>query len=253
LLRVLGALGSAEDLPRLRASLRRPAEVQRVAAAGAICSLAQRGMVAGDEVPELVGALADGSWSVRAAAARAFVELARGGEARRRRDPSARGAALPDDATEALTRDLDDPEPAVRAAAVEALGAAGQAGQARPIAELARAQDVPPVVMLAALRALAALGQTPPDVVSRAARHADPEVVKEAVTAAARLPGEEGEALLRQAAQNPRWDVRQAAARAMLERRDPALQRMAAELAVRETDPLVARAFSDAAQALSGR
>ncbi len=100
---------------------------------------------------------------------------------------------------------------------------------------------------------LQALGQAPADVVSRAAGHPDPEVVKEAVAAAARLPGPEGETLLRQAAQNPRWDVRQAAARAMLERGDPALRAAAAELAARETDPLVARAFADAAQALSGR
>lgn len=254
LLRVLGTLGSAEDLPRFRAGLRRQAVVQRMAAAGAISSLAQRGMLAADEVPELVGVLADASWSVRAAAAGALVELARSAMARRRDDPSsAPGSTLPAGAIEALTRCLEDAEPAVRAVAVEALGASGDPGQARPIAALARAPDVPPVVVLAALRALGALGEAPADVISRAAAHADPEVVKEAVAAAARLPGQEGEALLRQAAQNPRWDVRQAAARAMLERRDPALRQTAAELAARETDPLVARAFADAAQALSGR
>jgi HEAT repeat protein len=245
LLRVLGTLGSAEDLPRFRAGLRRPAVVQRMAAAGAISSLAQRGMVVGDEVPELVGALADGAWSVRAAAARAFVELARVGASRR--------SPLSAEATEALTKGLGDPEPAVRAAAVDALGATGQPEQARPIAALARAPEVPPVVMLAALRALVQLGQAPPDVVSRAAVHPDPEVVKEAVAAAARLPGPDGEALLRQAAENPRWDVRQAAARAMLDRGDPALREAAAALAARETDPLVARAFAEAAQALLDR
>jgi HEAT repeat protein len=252
LLRVLGALGSAEDLPRFRAGLRRPAMVQRMAAAGAISSLAQRGLVSADEVPELTGALADASWSVRSAAARAFLELARS-VAARGAPSSAAGATLPADAVDALSRCLDDAEPAVRAVAVEALGASGDAGQARPIAALARAPEVPPVVILAALRALVALGAAPADVISRAAAHPDPEVVKEAVAAAARLPGAEGEALLRQAAQNPRWDVRQAAARAMLERGDPALQQTAAELAAREPDPLVARAFADAAQALSGR
>jgi HEAT repeat protein len=253
LLRVLGSLGSAVDLPRFRAGLRRPAMVQRMASAGAIASLAQRGLVVAGEIPELVEALSDASWSVRAAAARALVELARAGVARRRSGLPAPDPPLPAGEVEALTRSLGDAEPAVRAAAVEALGATGQPGQALPIAALARAPDVPPVVVLAALRALAALGQVPADVVSGAAGHADPEVVKEAVAAAARLPGPEGEALLRQAAQNPRWDVRQAAARAMLERGDPALRRTAAELAARETDPLVARAFADAAQALSGR
>jgi len=109
------------------------------------------------------------------------------------------------------------------------------------------------VVVLAALRALAALGQAPRDVVSRAASHSDPEVVKEAVAAAARLPGPEGESLLRQAAAASRWDVRQAAARAMMERGDPRLRETAVELAAREPDPLVARAFAEAAQALSRR
>jgi HEAT repeat protein len=251
LLRVLGALGSAEDLARLRAGLGRPAVVQRMAAAGAISSLAQRGIVADEEVPELVAALSDAIWSVRAAAARAFVELARAGAARRARGEA--GEPLSAGAVEALTRALDDAEPAVRAAAVEALGATGLVRHAPAIAALARAPEVPPILVLAALRALVTLGKPPVDVISRAAAHADPEVVKEAVAAAARLPGPEGEALLRQAAENPRWDVRQAAARAMVERGDPALRAAAEALARREIDPLVARAFAEAARALSGR
>ena len=247
LLRVLGALGSGEDLPRLRAGLRRPAVVQRIAAAGALSSLAQRGMVAGDEVPELVGALADGAWSVRAAAARAFVELARAAVARGVAEP------LSPEAVEALTRALEDPEPAVRAAAVEALGATGQERHATAIAALARGPDVPPVLVLAALRALASLGRAPVDVISRAAAHPDPEVVKQAVAAAARLAGPEGEAILLQAASAARWDVRQAAARAILERGDPALRETAVRLGAREPDPLVARAFAEAAHALVRR
>jgi HEAT repeat protein len=210
-------------------------------------------MVADEEVPELTGALIDESWSVRAAAARAFIELARAGSARRRAAGGGGQEPLSPDAVSALAHALDDPEPAVRAAAVEALGATGLARHAPAIAALARAPDVPPILVLAALRALVGLGRPPGDVISRAAAHADPEVVKEAVAAAARLPGEEGEALLRQAAENPRWDVRQAAARAMLERGDPALLSAAEALAKREVDPLVARAFAEAARALSGR
>ena len=252
LLRVLGALGSAEDLPRLRAGLTRPSVVQRMAAAGAVSSLAQRGVVFGDDPPELVGALSDTAWAVRAAAARAFVELARA-VAGTGVGPGEGGRPLSAGALDALVRALDDPEPAVRAAAVEALGATGEPRLARPIAELARASDVPPVVVLAALRALAALGQAPLDVVSRAASHPDSEVVKVAVAAAARLPGPEGESLLRKAAAASRWDVRQAAARAMLDRGDPRLRETAAELAAREPDPLVARAFAEAAHALSRR
>jgi HEAT repeat protein len=251
LLRVLGALGSAEDLPLLRIGLRRPAVVQRMAAAAAISSLAQRGIVVDEDVPELVAALGDTIWSVRAAAGRAFIELAR--SALRPATSAPRREALSEAAVEALLRALDDAEPAVRAAAVEALGATGLPRHAPAIAALARAPDVPPILVLAALRALLTLGRPPADVISRAAAHADPEVVKEAVAAAARLPGPEGEALLRQAAENPRWDVRQAAARAMLERGDPSLRPAAEALAFREADPLVARAFAEAARALSGR
>jgi HEAT repeat protein len=248
LYRVLGALGTAEDLPRLRAGLQRPATVQRMAAASAVSSLAQRQQVAGGEVPELVAALSDESWSVRAAAARALVELARAGAGR----PGG-SRALPAETVEALGRALSDREPAVRAAALEALGATGEVRHAAAIGALARAEEAPAVVVLAALRALDALGQAPADVVARAAGHADPEVVKAAVWAAARLPGEEGEATLRQAAEHVRWDVRQAAARAMLERGDPALRATALLLSARERDPLVARAFAEAAQALAGR
>jgi HEAT repeat protein len=208
-----------------------------------------------------VAALDDSIWSVRAAAAKAFIELARAAlrpapGARSAPAPVASGAApgpLSESAVEALIRALEDPEPAVRAAAVEALGATGLARHAPAIAALARAPEVPPILVLAALRALVALGRPPADVVSRAATHSDPEVVKEAVAAAARLPGPEGEALLRQAAENARWDVRQAAARAMVERGDPALRPAAEALALREADPLVARAFAEAARALSGR
>jgi HEAT repeat protein len=251
LFRVLGALGGAEDLPRLRVGLRRPSVVQRMAAAGAISSLAQRGLAGLGPAPELVEALRDGAWSVRAAVARAFVELARA--VAQGRVPQGEEGPLPPEAAQALTHSLDDPEPAVRAAAVDALGATGRVEHAPAIAVLARGQEVPPVVALAALRALVALGAAPADVVARAAAHPDPEVVKEAVAAAARLPGPRGEALLRQAAEHPRWDVRQAAARAMSERGDPALRATAAGLAAQDPDPLVARAFAEAAQALSGR
>ncbi|HVO21480.1 MAG TPA: HEAT repeat domain-containing protein [Anaeromyxobacter sp.] len=253
LFRVLGALGSAEDLARLREGLRRPSEVQRVAAAGAISSLVQRTGVSGAEIPELEEALRDATWSVRAGAARAYIEVARAGAARAAREPASAGSPLSAGAVAALHRCLEDAEPSVRAAAVEALGATGQPEHAPAISAIARAPDVPPVVILAALRALAALHQSPVDVISRAAAHPDPEVVKEAVAVAAHLPGPEGERLLRQAAESGRWDVRQAAARAMLERGDRSLRETAAQLAASEVDPLVARAFAQAAQALSER
>jgi HEAT repeat protein len=266
LFRVLGALGTPDDLPRLRTGLGRASVVQRMAAAGAISSLAQRGVLRGVDVPELLTALCDGAWSVRAAAARALLELARqgalgsapGSGSAARRGPAGATLASPAGgfaaaAQAALVKSLHDSEPAVRAASVEALGASGQATHAAAIAALVRAPDVPPVVVVAALQALSALASMPADVLARAADHSDPEVVKEAVAAAARLPGPDGEALLRRAAQSPRWDVRQAVARALAARGDPALRQLAAELAEREPDLLVARAFGEAAQALAGR
>jgi hypothetical protein len=74
--------------------------------------------------------------------------------------------------------------------------------------------------------------------------------VKEAVLAAARVAGAEGLRLLRDAAASPRWDVRRAAARAFARRGDPALRADATRLAGSDPDPLVARAFADAARAL---
>ncbi|HEY6005234.1 MAG TPA: HEAT repeat domain-containing protein, partial [Anaeromyxobacter sp.] len=136
---------------------------------------------------------------------------------------------------------------------VEALGACGGPENAEAIAAVADDPSAPAPVVVSALRALASLGAPRAGAIARAAGHGDPEVVKEAVLAAARLPGPEGEAILRAAASSPRWDVRQAAARAMAERRDPSLAAEASRLATAEPDPLVARAFAEAARALGGR
>ncbi|HTN52899.1 MAG TPA: HEAT repeat domain-containing protein, partial [Anaeromyxobacter sp.] len=250
LYRVLGALGGGGDLALLEAGLRADPVAQRMAAAGAVAALAHRGVAVARDLPELVAALSDPAWSVRAAAARSYVEVAR---AARGGPGKAGGRGLGERVLAALKERLADPEPAVRAAAVEALGAIGDPELAAVVADLARGPDAQPLVVVAALRALVELGPPPADVVSRAAGHADPEVVKEAVAAAGRLTGPEGDRLLREAARSPRWDVRQAAARAMGERGDPALRAEAARLAAEDPDPLVARAFSDAEKALAAR
>jgi HEAT repeat protein len=87
--------------------------------------------------------------------------------------------------------------------------------------------------------------------VDRALGHPDAEVAKEAVAAAAGLAGEEGAALLRKAARSGHWDVRYAVARAVGERGDPSLAGLAADLAAADGDPLVAKAFAAAAEALA--
>jgi HEAT repeat protein len=237
--RTLGALGGPGDVAFVLAGLAAQGPAERVAAAGALGALAQRGLLHGP-APALAAALSDPAWTVRAAVARAMAEVAR-----------ARGTGACD--AEALVRALRDPEHAVRAAAAEALGACGRPADAAALAAVARDPEAPPVLVLAALHALSALGPVPADALERALGHEDAEVVKEAVLGAARLPGEAGLRLLRAAAASPRWDVRRAAARAFAERGDPALRADAERLAAHDPDPLVARAFAATARALGIR
>ena len=251
LYRTLGALGAGEDVAFVLVGLRAAAAAVRAGAAGAARALAQRGLVGAGQAAELVAALSDPAWSVRAAAARAVAEIARAAPRGRDRRASPCAEALP-----ALLRVLRDVEPAVRAAVAEALGAC--AGREDPVvisavAELAQDPDGPPVVIVAALHALFALGSVPAEALRRALGHDDAEVVKEAVLGAARVPGTEGRRILREAAGSARWDVRRAAARAMAERDDPDLLADAKRLAALDPDPLVARAFADAARAMGSR
>jgi HEAT repeat protein len=246
-------VGDPSDADVLGAGLEARSPAHRGAAAAALATLARRGLLLGPATPALVAALSDPAWSVRASAARACAELARAGAERRGDGGTTPGHAVGEEALAALRRALSDGEPAVRAAAVEALGACGGAESAEAIAAAADDPSAPAPVVVSALRALASLGAPRAAAIARAAGHGDPEVVKEAVLAAARLPGPEGEAILRAAASSARWDVRQAAAHAMAERRDPALAGEASRLATSEADPLVARAFAEAARALGGR
>lgn len=242
LYRAIGAAGEAEDLVLLRAGFLSRTAGHRSAAAAAIGALARRGLVAGP-VRELAAAASDPAPPVRAAAARALADLARAARERG-------GEAASAEAVAALRAALGDDDPGVRAAAAEAVGVVGGAEDARALAALAGSSEEAAPVVAAALHALGAIGAAPADVVARAARHPDLEVAKEAVRAAARVPGPGGERVIREAAASPRWDVRQAAARAMAERGDRALAAEAARAAAAETDPLVARAFADAARAL---
>jgi HEAT repeat protein len=250
--RILGAVGEGEDLRLVRAGLAGGEVVRRMAAAAAVAALGHRGFLRGEHVPELIAALEDPDWSVRAAAARAFVELAQANADRRLGDPSEGEHPICAEAVRGLHGALGDAVPAVRAAAVEALGACGRADNAARIAEVAAEPDAPALVLVAALQALARLGQPPIAVLERGLAHGDPEVAKEAVAATGALDGPERARLLLLAAASPHWDVRHAAARAMAERRDPALRAEAERLAAAEPDPMVAKAFADAARALGG-
>ncbi|HSM93154.1 MAG TPA: PBS lyase, partial [Anaeromyxobacteraceae bacterium] len=184
-------------------------------------------------------------------AARALADLARAAReapGSSRRPPSVGPVPLA-----ALEAALGDPEPAVQASAAEALGASGRAEYAPALAARVADARAAPVVVLAALRGLGTLGAATAAAVAGALRHEDTEVAKEAVAAAGRIGGDEGAALLGEAARSERWDVRHAVARAIAERGDASLLPMARALAASDGDPLVARAFAAAADALARR
>ena len=130
-------------------------------------------------------------------------------------DPQAGEHPLCALAMDGLRAALDDLEPVVRAAAIEALGACGRSEHQAAIAALAADGSAPALVVVEALRALARLGPTDPELLRGALAHPDPEVAKAVVAAAVRVPGEAGRGLLRAALANGRWDVRLAVAQAI--------------------------------------
>jgi HEAT repeat protein len=252
LLRVVGALGGGEDLAQVRTLLETGDARLRAAAAAALSALGARGVLREPEVTALSRALGDEAWVVRGAAARALFDVARAERERGGGDVK-RPPGLGRESLDALRAALRDGEPTVQACAAEALGASGRTEYAPALAALVTDGGAAPVVVLAALRGLAALGASTAAAVGGALRQGDPEVAKEAVAAAARLGGEEGAALLREAAESERWDVRHAVARAIGERGDRSLLTLARTLAASDADPLVAKAFAQAADALAHR
>ncbi len=251
LYRVLGGCGGSEDLRLVRLGLSAAAEERRVAAAGALAALGKRGLLRGEHLPELIAALRDPAWPVRVAAARAFSDLAEANFEARFGDPASGEHPLCDLAMGGLRLAIDDAEPVVQAAAVEALGNCGRREHQAVVAARAVDERAPALVVVAALQALARLG--PPDaaLLGQALRHPDPEVKKAVVAATGQVAGEPGRQLLRSALASDRWDVRLAVAHAVEARRDVALRDDVAHAAAADADPLVARALADAALSLA--
>jgi HEAT repeat protein len=237
--RLLGRVGGPDDAATLRQAVVEADAETRVAAAGALAAIAGRGLLRG-RCPELLDAIDDLAPPVRAAAADALGAIV---------TPS---APWPE-ATRALAVALRDEDAEVRAAAATALGRMGAVEYAGALADLAADPAAAPDAVAAAIRALAAVGRADGAVLERAARHPDPEVVKEAVAAAAALADEAGAALLVAAGAHARWDVRRAAALAIRARGDRSMLDDVRRLAAGEADPLVAEALAEAARALEGR
>ncbi len=184
----LAKVGGSSALPALRRTVRDADPMLRAASAEAACE------IGGEDSVELVRlALADESAPVRRAAAKGL------------------GRLKAADAAPLFRVALADEDASVQLAAIEAAGDAG----AVEVADLLTAWvgDADGLKALRAVRALARLGRLGPDALERAARHADAEVVKEALASGATDP--KGVELALAALLHARWDVRAAAARVL--------------------------------------
>jgi len=222
----LARVGGAAALPTLRKALREPEPLVRAAAADAAA------LVGGEECLELARlALLDEVPRVRAAAARALGKL-----------------ALPGSAV-LLEHALSDEDAAVQAEAIEAAGECGATELVPIIVKLVCRPD--PLLAIRAVRALGRLGGISPDAMRVAARHPDPEVIKEALIGGTPLP--ESVAVAAELLAHPRWDVRAAAARVLgASGGAGSLVEVRAALA-REQDPLAREVLADAAARLAER
>ncbi len=230
--RLLGELGSAQDLAVLRQAAHSTDAEVRLAAVEAVASLR---IEAGSEL--VAHALADEDARVRACAARglAAYDVPEGRRALR--------AAL---------RDEDHPVAAAAAASLAALGATEAVPDLLDLLSRGSSAGGPEVLpALAAIRAVTRLGGLDLPALERALGHADPEVVKEALAAAPAVSGSSRVVLA--VAGHPRWDVRAAAARALAAAGDRSVLAELQSLAASEADRIAAAAFADAIRALSSR
>jgi HEAT repeat protein len=248
LYRVLGQVGDPDDSVVIRAAFSAGRPSVRIAAARSLAAMGERGAFSGPPPLELTEALDDRVPQVRAEAAKALGAIAWASHGARPTHP-----APSNELARGLAAALRDEEPTVRAAAALAIGRSGMRALAPALNELATEVGAAAEAVGAAVRALSELGMADPIMLERAASHPDPEVVKEAVAAAARLPDPAGSALLLGAAGHARWDVRRAAARAIATRGERALIEPLRRLAATEADPLVAEAFADALRGLESK
>jgi HEAT repeat protein len=148
-----------------------------------------------------------------------------------------------------LSRALVDRDPSVVAAACDAAAELKRPAVKARLAELLHAGEG--FVVLAALQALVSLGAVDDEMAALALGHADPEVVKAALSLLAGAPrcASAAPRLL----QHPRWDVRAAAARALeVAGSAEALEALKGAL-LREHDGMTRQIIAAAAERLSQR
>lgn len=220
----LARFGRARALPALKAALRDPDVVLRRAAADALSEI---GVEEGAELVRL--AMADEATEVRIAAARSLGHA--GGT------------------PELIQLGLSDPDRQVRANAVESAGEAMALDLAPRIEVLTQDPDGP--VAQRAVRALAKLGRLTPEVLRRAASHADPEVLKECLRAGAAMAA--GVSLAQTLVGHPGWDVRVEAARVLAASGGRECLEVVDRALGREVDPLVREALGEAVRRLEKR
>lgn len=225
LVRVWANVAGPDALPVLRRALH--AEGEAVRAAGA-----QVAMVVPAEAQALLGmAVVDESPRVRRGAARAVAGLG------------------PQTGRPLLERLLGDREPSVLALAASAAMECGAAWAGPRLVELTRHADAG--VVLASVQALLVLGSVDDETVARVASHPDGEVVKQVLQEGAASKAVLAQAL--RALEDPRWDVRAAAAQALAVGAGPEVLDALKRARARESDALADQALARAIAALGAR
>lgn len=225
LVRVWANVAGLEALPLVRRALHDEAEAVRAAGA-------QMAMVVASEASTLLGmAVVDESPRVRRGAARAVAGLG------------------PDKGRALLERLLNDREPSVLALAAGAAMECGASWAVLRLIELTTHADSG--VVLASVQALMVLGGADDATLARIVAHPDGEVVKQVLHEGASSTAVIAQAV--KALNDPRWDVRGAAAQALAV--GGGVEHLAAlEVAIeRETDALAHEAISRALAALKAR
>jgi HEAT repeat protein len=225
LIRAWANVAGVEALPVLKRALHDANDALRAAAAQVV-------MVAPAEALALLGmAVVDESVRVRRGAARSVAGLG-----------PVKGRAL-------IERLLSDREPSVLSLAATAAMEAGASWATPRLVQLTSHGDS--AVVLAAVQALMVLGGAEAAVLAKVAGHPDSEVVKQVLTEGASKP-EVIEAAVR-ALEDPRWDVRAAAAQALAVSGGAAHVEALRTARDREADPLAYEALGLALSAIEAR